>query len=268
MFLFSRLVHHLFCIYTEVLSVILATDFDGTLSRNDIISDKDKNAIREFRSCGHHYGVISGRGYEVYNILHESSVEFDFIIGLNGAIALDSAGEIIFEKKADGKILPEVFETLKDLCSNFIGISWGKKRIEFKLDSPDGNGQGSLPFSKIHDVKSFNMIDTWSKGKDLSPQFAEIIRERHGKYLNPLPNGICIDLPPAGVDKSIALAEYANIVNVPHDLIWTAGDGYNDITMITKFRGCAMENGVEELKKAAKGTYSDIASIIEEMLSL
>jgi len=55
-------------------------------------------------------------------------------------------------------------------------------------------------------------------------------------------------------------------MGIPHSEIWTAGDNYNDLAMLTRYRGCAMENGVQAAKDAAKGIYPDIASIIREMM--
>ena len=79
---------------------------------------------------------------------------------------------------------------------------------------------------------------------------------------------MCIDIPPAGVDKGTGVAAYAALMGVPHGEIWTAGDNYNDLAMLTRFRGCAMANGVDAVKEAAKGVYPDIASIVAAMLSL
>jgi len=247
--------------------MILATDFDGTLCRNGTVTDTDKQAISKFRKAGHFFGVVTGRNFNIYNHL-KTMIEFDFVICLNGALAIDTQGEIIFEKRADGKILPEVFETLKEVCIDFFGVAKGKNHINFKFDLPEGDGNEVPPISKFEDFEYFTMLNSLAVSETDAVTAVDTIRRRHGEYLNPLMNGWCIDIPPIGTDKGTGIAQYADIMNVPHDHIWTAGDNYNDMAMITRFRGCAMENAVQELKDNAKGIYPDIASIIEEMLAL
>jgi hydroxymethylpyrimidine pyrophosphatase-like HAD family hydrolase len=74
-----------------------------------------------------------------------------------------------------------------------------------------------------------------------------------------------MDIPPKGVDKGAAIARYAALMDIPQDGIWTAGDNYNDIAMLTPYHGCAMENGVQAAKDAAEYVCRDIADVIETM---
>lgn len=247
--------------------MILATDLDGTLYRHGKISEEDRAAIIRFRQAGHLYGAVTGRDfYGTYNPLTgENGVPFDFIIVMNGALAADRNGNILYEKRADGHILPELIKTVGEVCGCSMGCVIGKVRYEFNVDIPEGNDKFA-PLSRGSEIPEFTMANTRCATEAEAARAVEIIRERFGDYINPLQNGICIDIPPAGIDKGTGVADYAALMGTPPDAIWTAGDNYNDLAMLTRFRGCAMANGVQAVKEAAKGVYPDIASIVAEMM--
>lgn len=246
--------------------MILATDYDGTLSRGGI-SAEDREAIIRFREAGNLYGVVTGRDFPgAYNPLSsEKGVPFDFIIVMNGAMAVDREGSILYEKKADGAVLPELIRTVCEVCGYPMGCATGKTRREFSTEHPDGN-EKFAPLSHALALSEFTMANTRCATEAEAARAVEILGEKFGKWVNPLQNGVCIDIPPAGVDKGTGVAAYAALMGVPHGEIWTAGDNYNDLAMLTRFRGCAMANGVDAVKEAAKGVYPDIASIVAEML--
>ena len=52
---------------------ILATDYDGTLSRGGV-SQRNKDAIERFRKAGNLFGVVTGRDYYMYNTLVDAGV--------------------------------------------------------------------------------------------------------------------------------------------------------------------------------------------------
>ncbi|MBE6598686.1 MAG: HAD-IIB family hydrolase [Ruminococcaceae bacterium] len=246
--------------------MILATDYDGTLCRG-VITDEDRAAIIRFREAGNLFGVVTGRDFPMaYGPLTgDGGVPFDFIIAMNGALAVDREGNILFERRADGVVLPELIRTVCEVGGSHLGCVTGKTRREFSLNVPDGD-DFYAPLSDARAIKGFTQGNTWCDNTEITAKAVGIIKERHGAYINVFQNHVCIDMPPIGVDKGTGVAELADIFGVPHGEIWTAGDNYNDLPMLTRFRGCAMENGVQAVKEAARGVYPDIASIIDEMM--
>lgn len=248
--------------------MILATDFDGTLSRGGI-SDRDRAAIVRFRAAGHLFGVVTGRdfGGMYHHLAGEQGAPFDFLIVMNGALILTPEARILFQKSASGEVLPALLHTVGEVCGYPMGCEIAKVRLEFDPAFPDGR-EGHEPHARAADIPWFTMANTHCDTTEQAAHAIDVIRKRHGAYLNPLQNGPYLDIPPAGVDKGTGIADYASLVGIPQCDIWTAGDNYNDLAMLTRYRGCAMENGVPAVKKASKGIYPDIAAIIEEMLSL
>lgn len=261
--------------------MILASDYDGTLCRGRI-TEEDRAAIIRFREAGHLFGVVTGRDFPLaYEPLtSENGVPFDFIICMNGALAVDSRGDILFEKKADGSVIPDLFRTVVEAGTNYLGIVVGKNRLNFTPEDFDdldffssflgkygASADGyTLDGEPKEPIPHFTHANTWYPSEEAAARAVEMIRERHGEFVNPLQNHVCVDIPPIGVDKGTGIAVYAALMGIPLDQIWTAGDNYNDLAMLTRYRGCAMENGVDAAKAAAKGVYPDIASIIKDMM--
>ncbi len=246
--------------------MILATDYDGTLCRSTI-TEEDRAAIIRFREAGNLFGVVTGRDFPMAwkPLTGEGGVPFDFIICMNGALAVDRNGEIIFERTADGCVLPDLIRTVAEVGGSHLGCVTGKTRREFRYDLPEGNEEYA-PHTEAAAIRAFTQGNTWCESVEITARAVEVIRERHGKYINAFQNHVCIDMPPIGVDKGTGVADLADRLGVPHSEIWTAGDNYNDIPMLTRFHGCAMANGVDAAKEAARGVYPNIASIVRDMM--
>lgn len=260
--------------------MILASDYDGTLCRGRI-TEEDRAAIVRFREAGHLFGVVTGRDFPMAfePLTGENGAPFDFIICLNGALAVDSKGDILFEKSADGAVIPHLFRTVLEAGAGHLGIVNGKTRRDFTSEDLCDEGYFTSFLGKygitakkhgdgvpMEQISRFTHANTWFSSEEEAARAVELIRDRHGDFVNPLQNGVCVDIPPAGVDKGTGIADYAALMGVPHDQIRTAGDNYNDLAMLTRFHGCAMENGVPAAKAAAKEIYPDIASIVRAML--
>jgi HAD superfamily hydrolase (TIGR01484 family) len=90
------------------------------------------------------------------------------------------------------------------------------------------------------------------------------IKEKYSDFLNPLQNGRCIDITPAGVDKASGIYALLDVLGGSYDDVITVGDNINDEAMIGEFRSYAMENGVESVKKLANYIITDITELIEK----
>lgn len=55
-------------------------------------------------------------------------------------------------------------------------------------------------------------------------------------------------------------------MGIAHENIWTAGDNFNDVTMLENFHGCAMSHGVEEAITAAEYVCDNVADVIKIIL--
>lgn len=89
----------------------LASDIDHTLffqERNPQISIQDCQAIQNYQNQGHLFGLCSGRPYQ--GVVHLfQNLHPDFYIITSGALILDRALHVIYEKFIDYQILHQLF---------------------------------------------------------------------------------------------------------------------------------------------------------------
>ena len=95
---------------------ILATDYDGTLSRGGV-SERNRDAIRRFREAGNLFGVVTGRDYYMYNTLVDGNVEFDFILPFNGGMTINTSGDVIADYRA-----PNAEGIIREIAGNDGGL--------------------------------------------------------------------------------------------------------------------------------------------------
>ncbi len=249
----------------QITMYILATDYDGTLNRGGV-SQRNRDAIERFRRAGNLFGVVTGRDYFMYHSLKHDNVEFDFVLPFNGGMAVNQTGEIILEHRARNR--DGVIRGIAEIAGQYgypVGCVIGKVRHTFHGAYPDGN-KNCLPLDYSGAVPEFTMLNTRAKTSEAAAECTARINERYGHIVNALHNGVCIDIPPRGIDKGEGVARFAASVGVPADNIYCAGDEMNDMAMITRFHGCAVENARQEIKDAAEGVYADIAEIIGMIL--
>lgn len=91
---------------------VAASDYDGTLFREDRIAKSDAEAIRKWREAGHKFGVVSGRdhGMLVPQLQHYG-VGYDYLACNNGGIICTADGKVLWE----AKIAPEMLAELTQL---------------------------------------------------------------------------------------------------------------------------------------------------------
>ena len=91
---------------------VAASDYDGTLFREDRIAKSDAEAIKKWREAGHKFGVVSGRdhGMLVPQLQHYG-VGYDYLACNNGGIICTADGEVLWE----AKIAPEMLAELTQL---------------------------------------------------------------------------------------------------------------------------------------------------------
>ena len=85
---------------------IAATDYDGTLYRDDTIDDETVTGIWEWRRKGHKFGVVTGRDYGMLvPQLRYYKIDFDFAVCNNGGIILNSDGEVLYQSRIEQEVL-------------------------------------------------------------------------------------------------------------------------------------------------------------------
>lgn len=246
---------------------ILASDFDGTLYFGDI-SEKNREAIKKFRAAGNKFGIVTGRDYWMYETLITEGIEFDFVIALNGAMAIDTDGSFFWCERAENKngIVRSMTKYLGENYHTFMVCILEKKRHTFCVNRKIA--EGSLPAEEADCIPEFTLLHSVFQTDEDARNAVTEINGRWGDFVNAHQNGRCVDIPPKGIDKGQGVARYAESVGVDVNNIYCVGDNMNDMAMIIRFHGCAVANARDEVKEAAEATYEGVWAVIEHILSL
>jgi len=246
---------------------ILASDFDGTLSYGGV-SEKNREAIRKFRAAGNRFGIVTGRDYWMYETLVKEGIEFDFVLALNGAMAINTDGTYLWcenAKNTNGTIR-RITEYLGNEWHTYLSCLVERQRTTYAIS--EEYAKNALPPEKSDEITEFTHLNTHFQKDEYAAKAAAEINRRWGDTVNALQNGICIDIPPKGIDKGQGVARYAQVVGVEADKIYCVGDNMNDMAMITRFHGCAVANARAEVKEAAEAEYEGVWAVTEYILSL
>ena len=259
---------------------IIATDYDGTLNYGGI-KPHVVEAIARFRAEGNLFGVVTGRdkGGSLDIFRKEGQFGFDFVLALNGALAFDADGNMLYDVPVDGSrkygdttLSRALTRRIWELTGFHVGIAFSDgSRMDIHPDYPDG-GQirwnRVMPFQDLEKdvfarMDTFAQLNTICESEEKATEVTAALKKEFGEYVNPFQNGICIDIPAAGMDKGEAVARYAARMGVAEENIFTAGDNYNDLAMLERFNGCAMANGVDAVKAVSKYVCRDIAEVVD-----
>lgn len=244
---------------------ILASDYDGTLNRGGI-SAEDRRAVARFREAGNLFGIVTGRDWWMVDVVRREEFPLDFILAMNGAMLIatdgERAGEILScERQRNDGCIRAIAEHVGNRYGHGVDSVLLRDRIRFHAAYPDGNGEYA-PLSRADELPFFSQMNTRCDTEEEARRCVAEINEAWGGTVNALQNGVCIDIPPAGIDKGEGVARLARSAGVPDDCVFCAGDNRNDSAMIARFRGLAVENAVPELKSMAEAVFPDIAAMI------
>lgn len=252
--------------------IILASDYDGTLRRQEV-EQSEIDAIHQFRAQGNLFGIVTGRAVDmIFEELRHFQVPFDFLICNNGAIVVDQQGKRIASWDMDYQKAMEFIEHFPPLEEAMLGLSNGIEYHRLRTtqrtyraknyNAPLGKGPSSLDEVLLEKrVNSFFL-----RGKDeqetwlLKQQF----EKTYGEWMDFHFNNGTLDISRVGVNKATGVQYLQS--KYPEANVQVIGDGYNDVDMIAKFHGYAMENGVEEAKQVAKKIVSSVAQCIQDLL--
>ncbi len=249
---------------------LLASDYDCTLRRwPDNVSEEDKKAICKFRKAGNCFVVVSGRVFQAMEAeLNDNGFhDVDMILTMSGSLATDAEGEIIYENRGDGSVILPLLETLREMNARLASVEIGKKSYSIsEFDYlPFGN---PISIEEAAELPYFTNFCSGFWTVDAAAQAAVILKEKFGEWINPLQNGFSVDLPPKSVSKGIAVKRVADMLGIPENNIYTAGDNFNDMDMLSRFHGRAMFDSAPEVLAAAEKSVKSISEIIEEILSI
>lgn len=246
--------------------MILGSDYDGTLTYGGITEEKCE-MIRRWRQAGNKFGIISGRSAAFQSVVCQQypHLEMDFFAACNGGVILDSDGNVLHQTLCN---TVDALQLSRDL------LKWGCPFVHMNTDiyrcivaspgdEPEYAAQSSVVLiDNLHELGAFLQVSVQLADADKARAMVEQIRSVYGNDLNPLQNGKCIDIVPAGVNKAQGLYKVMEIFGGRYEDVIAVGDNINDLDMLREFRSYAMKNAPEEVKSVADCVTSGVDSLI------
>lgn len=244
---------------------IIASDYDGTLNHGGIDYIK-REAIKKWRESGNVFAIVSGRGpADAMLIQQKDKLDIDYFVATNGAVILNSKGERVSDVRCNGDIAVPLIKLLLE-C----GCPWAHVQTDFPCrvyaDKSSCAEIGKYTLDNVPSISWFNQINTELPDYETAENVTAVVKEKFGDLLNPMQNGVCIDIVRADMDKAKGIYLLLDILGAKREDVIAVGDNINDKAMIEEFRSYAMNNGVELIKELADGTVSGITELIEKEL--
>ncbi len=244
---------------------IIASDYDGTLNHGGIDDEKIK-AISDWRNAGNIFAIISGRSpKDLLRIYNEKRFDCDYLIADNGAVIMTTDGEIISQASCDSALAMSLIELIFN-C----GCEWAYVQTDsdFRVYSDPENCKNDNEFTlaDMPEIKYFNQINTILDDFQSAAEVTSKIATQFKRALNPLQNGICIDIVRYDMNKAKGIYTLMDIVGAKYEDVIAVGDNINDRDMIAEFKSYAMENGVDSIKETADYITTGITELIKKEL--
>ena len=249
-----------------------ASDYDGTLFRQQTISSEDVEGVRAWRKAGHKFGVVSGRDYGMLMPqLEHYGIESDYAVCNNGGIIFGKDGEPLWQGSIPLAVLARI---VKEPCVD--------KSFHYAFSAVDKTylyheGEGSwimreakewdFPIEKITeaDIEKLPRIHQFCLGypkAEQADETAAVINAKYGKQVHAYPNGCSVDITPAGVSKSQGIEKLLELMDWQGSEVYAIGDETNDLPMLEAYDGFTVDTAREPIKEKARAVYGGVGRML------
>lgn len=282
---------------------VIASDMDGTLLGSDHkIAKETLDAI--YRACdkGIRFIIATGRNYQgAMRELEDVDIVCDYILG-SGAEVRNSDKRIVSQIKIDMSLCEEIYNILKKYPVSSI---FNNDRYDYRIGTEEEIEESLInqikSFHSCADTKEVKKTKIYQRTKKITkvignfeelkkeavPIFKIFIFSDNIAMLDEIDNELKavrdiavassfrtnLEITNAAAQKGPVLKSYIEELGYTMDEVMALGDSMNDYSMLSMDFGAtiAMENAIEEIKKAAKYiTKSNdelgVAYAIEELL--
>lgn len=237
---------------------LIASDLDGTLFINSTITKADIDAIKAFREKGNLFVIATGRSINhAANELKKFKIDFDYILGVNGALAVNDKLEVIYEKQMDETTVSKIQKILSRHDVKHYHLSNG---LDFDIITTSETFDENLITNK--QIKGYyietNSSDTALKlANELKNELSEL-------GIKAYTNQHFVAIGMEGINKGSGIAKLIELINFKGK-VYTVGDDYNDIPMFTKFESYGISSGFSGAIKFAKNKAKSVSEVINKI---
>ena len=254
---------------------VAASDFDGTLFREQQVTEDDIEAIVRWREAGNKFAIVTGRAYiMLVPHLKKYHIPCDFLVCNNGSLLCEPDGTKLWQgelkKAAIAELLQEpavqasrqyVFSAGDELIATHIG-----KDSLIKILSKEWN----LPIRWIDEADVAGMPPAHQlvlsfAGHDEASAAASLINQRYSHIVRAYANYLSVDITPPGTDKRSGVEQMLALKGWRGAEVYTIGDGDNDVPMLQAFCGATVATASAEIKAQVSHVYSSVGQMLDKI---
>lgn len=228
---------------------VLVSDYDGTYYTSEYSIRKNNYEVQKFIKNNNIFIIATGRSYtsflrqkEMYNIY------YDYLIFNHGAYIVDKNNKVYKTFPFNKTSLKETLNIVKNDNLTYINFYSGFNVVKENESSID------------------KVLVSYKTDYDTDNMYEELISKLNDKINVYYAGGNYLEIVDKSADKSYALKELLNILNIDSNIIYTVGDGKTDVKMIKDYNGIAMKNGCNEAKEVCKKQIDELYDLIDEII--
>ncbi|MGL4336704.1 MAG: HAD-IIB family hydrolase [Turicibacter sp.] len=262
---------------------LFASDYDGTYFKHGNQKKGEVQAniemTKKWREQGNIFAFSTGRAICLMGIETKlQKLDYDYIIGLNGAIITSREGKVIFRKTIAKSIVEEIVSLIKtEKIPEFMvsdGLT-GYQKVEFNLRNKYWYLFNILKYTKgIFNLSLEAAMNTEvaqvavrTANHEQAIAFAKKINDKFGEHVIAFPNLVHVDICAKGLSKATGIQHVADLNTVNHEDIYCIGDSFNDLPMIDAYHGFTMIEAIDEIKERAEAVFETVSDAMEHVIN-
>lgn len=245
---------------------ILASDYDGTLKVDGVLSETTKQAIEQWRAAGNVFGIVTGRSTAtIKEELKQQGLCVDFLVCNNGGVILDETLTILQLSLIDFEVASKILDELADVnCTGYVlndGTHRSKKAMNHVQDSLH-DAPSTISIEEILKHKTIAQIVVGFDEQEQANRLAQYMNAQFSEEIEAFANVNCVDIVPKNCSKANGILYIAKREGYALDDIYTIGDSYNDLSMLEQFHGATLEHAVADIKQHREYVVHDVADFL------
>lgn len=252
---------------------IAASDYDGTLFREDKVAEADAAAIGRWRAAGHKFGVVSGRDYGMLAPqLTHYGVASDYTVCNNGGLLLGADGKVLWQASLSLPVLKEIaalpeVRRSRDyafsaadctyICHELGGGWLAREAAEWDFPLRHISEEDILSLPRIHQFSLAFLEEREAAAA------AEAVNARFGEQVHAYQNRCSVDITPPEVSKRTGIEKLLELMGWQQETVYAIGDEINDLPMLEAFRGYTVDTARPAIKSRTRGSYASVGALLD-----
>lgn len=255
---------------------ILASDYDGTFFTDEMQVKRNVDAVNQWRKAGNLFGFVTGRSIDmIKQPIKQYQIPIDFIVCNNGTTIYNKNKELLTASYLETEHMQTLLQYFEK--SGAIHYVFNTKKGTFACALKEGSWINSdlteknLDITPIEKSTASEMTDIFQiciayKTSEDAKACSDYINQNFGEEMHAHLNIDSVDITPPKVDKGIGLHNLLKLQGMKKEQLLTIGDGENDISMLTRYRGYTVDNACSVVKQAATKIYPNVETLIQNQM--